>query len=121
MDPARSFRTTRSHASAWAPGFAMSRLSREKPPMRSLSLWQVTQYLSRTALGAGVSATDSVPVWRAEVCTQKNVTATAPTAASETVDARPQIGIHSPQTGLIGSALLYAKAAGFTPDFFEGR
>src|SRR5687768_7339193 len=88
--------------------------------MRSLSLWQLTQYLSRTALGAGAIATDSVPVWRAEVCTQKNVTATTPTAASETVDARARIGIHSPQTGLIGSALIVRKSGRFYPRFLRG-
>src|SRR5437867_9674183 len=53
MEPTRSFSMTRSQVSAFELGCITSSLSRASPAVRSFSLWQVTQYWSRTAPGGG--------------------------------------------------------------------
>src|SRR5580692_5164934 len=63
MAPTRSFRITISHVSALAGMFAVSIFSSVKPPVLARSLWQVTQYLSRSAccgVGAAVCARAAV-------------------------------------------------------------
>ena len=49
MAPARSLRTTFSHVAAFPAMSVRSIASSVSPPVRSLSLWQVTQYWSSTA------------------------------------------------------------------------
>src|ERR1700674_651541 len=51
MAPTRSLRITFSQVSAAAGGLVTSAAWRVKPPVRSFSLWHVTQYLSRRARG----------------------------------------------------------------------
>src|ERR1051325_5703105 len=52
----RSFRRTFSQSSAPAPGCSTSALSSRSPAVFEFWLWQVTQYLSRTAREDGVWA-----------------------------------------------------------------
>ena len=56
--PALSFRTTFSHVAACSPTFVRSTVSSARSPVRSFWLWQVTQYLSRTARGGNGAAAD---------------------------------------------------------------
>src|SRR5262249_60500110 len=58
MTPARSLRTTFSHNSAWSPAVVRSNFSRLRLARFALSLWHVTQYLSRRARCVAADATD---------------------------------------------------------------
>src|SRR5580704_16718484 len=48
----RNFWTTFSQTSACSPTCSRSAVSRTNPPVLSLALWQVVQYLLKTAAGA---------------------------------------------------------------------
>ena len=60
----RSFLTAFSQVSAAEPGSATSSTSRANPPVKRLSLWQLTQYRSNTSRTSSASAvvTRSVPL-----------------------------------------------------------
>ena len=58
--PVRTFRMTFSHTSAPAGTSATSMAWSESPCVRSLSLWQVTQYLPISARGASADEPEGV-------------------------------------------------------------
>src|SRR5712672_1154993 len=93
MEPARSLAITFSQTSALAPGFARSSVSSASPAVRSFWLWQVMQYLSRTARGS-----EDVVAWMEPgggVClawTLDNVTAREPLTKSAEIDAPLTVG-----------------------------
>src|SRR5256884_2901057 len=60
ITPARSLRITFSHNSAWSPAVVRSNFSSVKLALFVRSLWQVTQYLSRTARYFEAPATSTV-------------------------------------------------------------
>ena len=66
--PARSFRTTFSPTCAWSPRCARSSLSSSKFAVLSFSLWQVTQYRSRSARGAATSGAGEASAFAACRC-----------------------------------------------------
>ena len=66
--PARSFRTTFSPTCAWSPRRARSSLSSIRFAVLSFSLWQVTQYRSRSARCAATSGAGEASAFGACCC-----------------------------------------------------
>src|SRR5204862_4421503 len=112
---------TFSQSSAFAIGFAASTVSSASPAVRVFWLWQLMQYLSRTARGAAAAgelaceAAGVGPTWRADVETvDRAMTRQHPLREIAKIPARLTPGIQPPERPVEGYPVSF-KYSALTP------